>query len=208
MDENTWWRVRDQSLAIHARTAGFDLAVYNDYPADVQRALRKRAINAAMASIAEEFEDVSGIELTNVKQGVYVISLAPPLAVQYGKWWSPVLYIGIGNVFWRLESHFRDKLFNLMQSLSGATFDFAIAIPSMEGEAMYYKHVEHLMLKYFARRATETGKKLRYPILNSNAGADKAIENPDGWWSRPLKSAGKKRLWLISPTQHSDFQLD
>ena len=31
MKKNTWYPVKDQSLAIYARNAGFDLTVYSQY---------------------------------------------------------------------------------------------------------------------------------------------------------------------------------
>jgi hypothetical protein len=200
MQENTWYRVRNQSLAIATRNAGFDLAVWNDYSEPIQKEVKKRAIKDIILEIREAFESETELELGDLTQGIYVISLATPLTIQYQSKRSEVIYIGIGNVVSRIENHFENSLFDFMQSLSGANFDFQFACPKLKWHTDYYKHIEFLMLEYF-RNAAGT-----LPILNNNAGSDRAINHDDDWWSKPLKAAGKTPRWALTALPKSGFK--
>jgi hypothetical protein len=200
IEDNTWCWVRDQSLAIAARNAGFDLAVYNDYSPNVQEELRKRTIKAAMAEIRMAFECQTEAELSEITQGVYVISLAAPLTMQYKNKTSDVIYIGMGNIISRIESHLNNSLFDFMQSLSGAEFDFRFAKPKLPYHTDYYKHVEHLMLEYFEQSAGSL------PILNSNAGNNRSISHDDDWWIKPLRGNGRRPRWALTALPDSGFR--
>jgi hypothetical protein len=187
------------------RNAGFDLSVFSDYSREVQVEARKWAIKEAMYGIKEAFEEESGFTLSSISEGVYVISLSTPLAIKYQYRWSPVIYIGLGNIVSRIESHFNNSLFDVMESLSGANFDFAFACPHKPYHTDYYKHVEFCMLAYFNQKIGGLHKNRRFPILNKNAGSDRGINEDTEWWTTPLKATGKKPLWAFEPTEHSDF---
>jgi hypothetical protein len=92
-------------------------------------------------------------------------------------------------------------LFDFMQSLSGAEFDFKFARPKKAYKKTYYKHVEFEMLERF-RNA-----KGRYPLLNSNSGADQNIDcTEDIWWQGPLNGTGKRPRWALSALPSSGFK--
>jgi hypothetical protein len=200
IEENTWYNVRKQSLAVAARDAGFDLAIYNQYSEDVQAELRKRTVKSIMRQIAYAFAESTESELSELLRGVYVISLSSPLTLTYEKKNSEVIYIGLGNVISRVESHFKKSLFDFMQSLSGADFDFKFANPHRSHHTDYYKHVEFKMLEYFRASVGSL------PLLNSNAGSDRDIPADDEWWATPLKGAGKKPRWALTALKGSGFQ--
>lgn len=204
MQRNRWYNVPNQSLAIYARNAGFDLAVYDDYSKGVQEELRRRSINEALYEIEYACEE-QGFDFASVKDGVYVISLGNPLSIQYRHRSSQVIYIGIGNIKTRIKSHLERSLFDVMQSLSGSTFDFSFARPGLQGAAGYYKHVEYKMLEYFCEQYGGLGEKRRFPLLNKNAGSDKGFAGGTEWWKKPLKASGKKPRWKLSPTSFSEF---
>lgn len=204
MTRNMWYTVPNQSLAIYARNAGFDLAVYDDYSNRVQSELRRRSINEALDEIEWACEEL-GFDLADVKEGIYVISLSNPLSVAYRYRRSQVIYIGIGNIRSRIRSHFENSLFDVMQSLSGATFDFNFAWPGLQGASGYYKHVEWLMLEYFSVQCGGLSEKRRFPLLNTNAGCDRGFNGGGDWWKKPLKASGKKPRWELSPTSFSEF---
>src|SRR3546814_1501863 len=82
MKRNCWYSVPNQSLAIYARNAGFDLAVYSEYSKGVQAELRRRSINEALHEIEDACVE-QGFDLASVKDGVYVISLGNPLSINY-----------------------------------------------------------------------------------------------------------------------------
>ena len=204
MENNLWYSVRDQSLAIYARNAGFDLAVYDGYPETVQEVLRKRAIQEALGAIKEECGE-QDFEVADVRRGVYVIALSHPLSIQYRKWRSQVVYIGMGNILRRIKAHLEWTLFDFMRDLSGAEFDFHFACPALQGTANYYKHVEHLMLEYFNEQYGGIDDSRRFPILNKNRGSDQHFRGGTDWWKKPLKATGRKPLWELKPTDYSVY---
>jgi hypothetical protein len=105
----------------------------------------------------------------------------------------------------RIKAHFDHSLFDFMQSLSGANFDFHFAHPGRRGCADYYKHVEWQMLEYFKRNYGGLSENQPYPILNKNAGSKRKIDDQTLWWTKPLKNNGKTPRWAMSPTPKSDF---
>lgn len=195
MKEISWNAVRDQSLALAAREAGYDLTMYGDYPVAVQETLRFHSIRNVLKNLCDDFEDESGELLKDVKQGVYVICLSDPFTIQYGSKRSNVIYIGRGNILGRLKSHFENSLFDVMMSLAGANFDFYLAEPKDNNEDGYFKQLEHdLLYSFFCNIGDE-----KYPLLNKNAGTDLGLKLGRGW-NRPLKGSGKRPTWGITPT--------
>src|ERR1700674_2510719 len=138
MEKNTWYTVRGQSLAVYARNAGFDLAVYDKYSEEVQAELRDRSVKEALRAIDSACREQE-LDVYHVRRGVYVIALSNPLSMKYEHGRSQVIYIGMGNIMGRLKSHFNYKLFDFMLSLAGADFDFSVACPARPGAAQFYK---------------------------------------------------------------------
>ena len=190
-----WTPVRDQSLALASREAGYDLTMFEDYPVAVQETLRFHAIKNVLDNLCSDYEDITGQSLKDVKQGVYVICLSDPFTVQYGTKRSNVIYIGRGMITGRLKSHFENSLFDVMMSLAGANFDFYLAEPKDKNGDGYFKQLEHDLLDYFWERIGDE----TYPLLNKNAGTDIGLKLGAGW-NKPVKSSGKKPTWAISPT--------
>ena len=201
MAEIKWTAIRNQSLALAAREAGYDLTMFHDYSRETQAQLPKSAIRIAMRNLDWAYEEETDRDLSSVKKGVYVISISNPFTIQYDGRCSEIIYIGIGAVRGRLESHFKNSLFEFMMSVAGANFDFRICEPKRPGSAVYYKHIEYLLLNKFAERIGDGD----YPLLNKNAGSNKSIDNPDKGWDTPLKASGKKPIWQIEPTKHWAF---
>lgn len=205
MKTNSWYVARDQNLAMCARNAGFDLALYHTYSESVQKELRKRAIKEALHEIREACSE-QGCDLPEVKEGVYVISLSNPFSIKYRDARSQVIYIGLGNIVGRIESHFNHSLFDVMLDLLGANFDFHFALPKRKGRSHdYYKHVEHCMLEYFSKEYGGLDDKKRFPLLNKNAGSKKKYSEDSEWWKKPLKASGRKPHWELKPTENSYF---
>lgn len=190
-----WWKLKDQSLGLAAREAGYDLSMYLDYPISARQALKKAAIKNVMATILDDFDRQYGRELGSVKQGVYAISLSNPFTIRYAQETSDIIYIGRGNISGRLKSHFEKSLFDVMMSLAGSNFSFYLSEPIDEDGEGYFKQLEYNLLKEFSMKIGG-GK---YPILNKNAGSDQSLALGNGW-KMPLKKTGKRPTWLIEPT--------
>ena len=146
--------------------------------------------------------------LKDIRRGVYVICLSSPFAIKYPKGLSEIIYIGHGNVLRRLRSHFAHSLFPFMQSLSGTELDFFISEPRMRGGGVareYFKHVEYLLLDTFKNKFGGLEHETWFPLLDSNAGSKKRLDNGDGW-DKPLSRAGKTPRWALEPTKYWDFE--
>ncbi len=207
MESNTWYTVSKQSLALYARHAGFDLSVYNEYSPAVQQELRRRAVNEAMRAIELAFDEHK-FSLRTIKNGVYVITIANPLAIQYPSGQSQVLYIGRGDIYKRIKSHFERKLFEFMLSVGGAEFDFHFAKPARSGTPKYFEYIEQKMLEWFSDQHGENENQKCWPLLNRIAGAQKNYKDDStDWWKYPLRGTNKKPLWAMKPTKHNDFAL-
>lgn len=190
-----WTIVPGQSLALAAREAGYDLAMFEHYPDAVQSCLRSRAIKYVLRNLCDEYEEVSGKPLSEVKYGVYVICLSEPFTIQYEKAASNVIYIGRGVIANRLKSHFERSLFTVMMSLAGADFDFYLAEPRDINEQGYFKQLEHDLLANFKGRIGGVA----YPLLNKYAGSDQGLKLGTDW-NYPIKSQGKRPTWAIKLT--------
>lgn len=203
MQENTWIKIRNQSLARYTREAGYDLTVFNEYSETTRKELKKATISNAIYGIKYAFEELD-IDISSVNRGVYVIALSAPFTLQYSMAASPIIYIGMGNLMGRIKSHFENSLFDFMQSLSGTNFDFHFSLPMLDGHPDYYKHVEWQMLEGFSKKYGGNGVGL-YPILNKNAGSKRQIDDKNNWWFKPLKNSGSTPRWKLEPTDKSQF---
>ena len=203
MQENTWIKIRNQSLARYTREAGYDLTVFNEYSETTRKELKKAAISNAIYGIKYAFEE-QDIDISSVNKGVYAIALSAPFTLQYSMAASPIIYIGMGNLMGRIKSHFENSLFDFMQSLSGTNFDFHFSLPKLDGHPDYYKHVEWQMLEGFSKKYGGNGVGL-YPILNKNAGSKRQIDDKNNWWFKPLKNSGSTPRWKLEPTDKSQF---
>lgn len=195
-----WYpKIKDCSLALAVREAGFDLTMFYEYSAETQAEIKKRSIKNAMKNISDSFEWTTERRIHDIKQGVYVICLSNPFTISYNIGCSEILYIGIGQIYKRLESHFNNNLFEFMMSIAGANFDFYLTEPKGSPGDNYYKHIEYMLLEKFREKHNE------YPLLNTNAGSQKHFEEVGKGWDKPLKGSGKKPDWQIRPTKHCDF---
>ena len=170
-----WVKLRDYSLAWSTREAGFDLTMYEEYPKAVQEVLKKEAVKTATEYLEDEYEEKTGDNLKELAWGVHVIRLSSGFSIQYAKGIAPIVYIGRGSVGGRVKSHFGKKLFPLMQSLSGANFDFWITDP-------------------------KTGTREK-PLLNKNNGTDHGLILGQNW-DKPLGTKGQRPKWILNPTKH------
>lgn len=196
-----WYpKIRNQSLALAVREAGFDLTMFDQYAEETQIEIRKRAIKIVLRNISTEFLNTTEKELKDVRQGVYVICVSNPFTIGYEKGNSEIIYIGIGKIASRLESHFNNSLFDFMMSVAGANFDFYLTEPKGSPGDLYYKHIEYELLNKFWEKHGS------YPLLNTNAGSQKEFDGAGKGWDKPLKGSGKKPIWEIRATKHCDFK--
>ena len=201
-------RIHNSSLAKAVRQAGFDISIIDQYSENVKEEAIKESIKEILHIICDTYEAETGKEMTTIKKGVYVISLSNPFVIKYPKGYSDIIYIGQGNVYWRLKAHFEKTLFRLMQSLVGTNFDLLVCEPKRSGGGRannYYKHVEYLILEKFSTKFGGNSREDRFPLLNKNAGSDKELE-PGTGWEKPLSMRGKSRQWALSTTKNWNLE--
>jgi len=200
MSDIEWIRIEKLSLALSAQQAGFDLHQFHEYPKPMQSKIKKRIILEAQRDLKwwfeEEFE--YEIDLKSFKRCVYVIKLSRPFAIDYEEGISNVLYIGRGDAFDRIKSHYNKTLFDLFMSLSGAHFDFWICKPRKRNSESYYKKIEWKLLDDFKHKHDE------FPLLNKIAGTYTSSSLSDNW-DEPIKTMGYYPKWVLYPTHHSEF---
>ena len=201
IETHNWTMIKDQSLATAARQVGFDLAMYEQYPKKVKDELRKQSVKRALKNIEDAYEEATEEYLSDVIFGVYAIRLSKPLTVMYQLKPSQVVYIGRGNVSNRIKQHLNDKLFDFMQSLSGANFDFQIlnVVSSYESAQKLHKQIEYDLLKEFA--STVTGESRGFPLLNKNAGTSQNVDKGPKW-DHPLRKSSSGIEWELKPTDY------
>lgn len=204
MAQVSWTTINGVSLAIATRKAGFDLALYDKYSADVQKELRKRTIHKVMKFMDQQYEFETEEDFHDVNRAVYVICVGWPFTIDYKNSRSRVLYVGIGTARNRILNHFKREngLFDLMLSLQGVDFTFYISEPRAAGSKNLYKHIEFMLLERFA----ETNVGGDFPLLNKNAGSDKGSTVELEGWDKPLMQNGQRPQWVLTPTDHNkDF---
>ena len=217
-----WINLWSMSLATAARESGFDLAVYHEYSESTQLELRKRTIKKTISNICDEYKWATQQQfgeakaLESVQFGVYVIRLSSPFTVRYRipeiedgleiktvnfDGTSQIVYIGRGDVKTRLERHLKNKLFDFMQSLSGANFDFQILDPESNfvSKDDLHKQIENDLLLRFAE--TVTCREKGWPLLNKISGSDVGVEDCGKRWNYPLRRDVKLLEWAIEPTE-------
>lgn len=201
MTENKikWVKLKEYSLAWSAREAGFDLTMFEEYTSQVQDALKAAAVKIALEYLAEEYEEKTDLSLKDLNWGVYVIRMTSGMSIRYDEGVSPVIYIGRGSVGGRVKSHFSNKLFPMMQTLSGAQYDFWITDPKKgtrgRPSAKYHKQLEHDLLEKFEEKYGSL------PLLNKNRGTDCNEELGENW-DKPIRTRGQQPKWILEATKH------
>lgn len=93
--------------------------------------------------------DKAFIELACDSKSVYVIRLCRPFAVYYPNEFSPVTYIGRGDLKKRLTAHMKSWLKDISKSLDGACFEVAVSRPKAKNNIDFYKDVEADLISFF-----------------------------------------------------------
>ena len=209
-----WIRTDEIDFNMAARIEGFNLGMYEDYPKEVQETIKSRTINRIIKTLDYEWENKVychpnknrfSSKFSDVKRGIYVLSLSSGFAIEYPKGVSNVIYIGKGSSRGRIKSHLKTSLFDLYRSLNGINFRFHFSEPKKQKSPQYYEDVETDLLNEF-REIYGDDDELRYPILNYNSGRQHNKAHDHGKnWKAPLKNSGSKFNWEIRPTRKSGW---
>ena len=149
--------------------------------------------------IEDEYQRLSkgrskGGELSEIKNGCYIICVSNPFTISYNLKASKVVYIGRGNICTQIKGHYNRSLFDFMQCLAGTNFDFYFCEPKRKNAPKFYMQVEYYLLEEFKKSIGG----VEYPLLNKNKGnQQKNLAPPSKDWNKPLKNTGAKPLWKL-----------
>lgn len=188
------------SVFDEARDLGFDLRKFDNQDEDVQVSVRKASIDRVMRKVRESWDDEQHGRLSKrfseVRNGVYVISIGEGFGVAYSRGTSEVMYVGRGVFSNRIRSHLHNWIFDMSRSLRDVPFRFYMGAIGDGRNTESFKDFEHFMLDRFKEKFGEK------PLINKIAGREGHIEHEfSGTWNAPLDNRGKRYLWEIRPTE-------
>ena len=142
-----------------------------------------------------EYDEDRFTKLSEVNQGIYVITLADNLSIDYDGKPSPVIYIGRGQIRTRLYHHFTNWIKYFSDSLQGISFYLWMTEIKVKGSKKAFCEVESDLLDYFYN------KYQTWPMQNNQAGNchEKYHEYCDEW-NLPLRNPTNiQEGWCIRP---------
>lgn len=199
------WSMTDLiSVFDEARDLGFDLRKFDRQDEEVQASVRKASVDRIMRKVRDTWDDdrfgPSAKRFSDVRNGVYVISIGEGFGVRYGRGVSEVMYIGRGVFSNRIRSHLQNWIFDMSRSLKDVPFRFYMAAVGDKRSPESFKDFEHFLLDRFHEKFDEK------PLVNRIAGREGHIQHTyEGRWDVPLQKRGKRYLWEIRPTEKNTW---
>ncbi|WP_157076495.1 hypothetical protein [Brevundimonas vesicularis] len=197
-----WARSDLISVSDEARDLGFDLRKFDRQDDEVQASVRKASIDRVMQKVREAWDEAQEERkpkrFSEVRNGVYVISIGDGFGVSYAKGVSEVMYIGRGVFSNRIRSHLHNWIFDMSRSLRDVSFRFYMGAIGDGRNVDAFKDFEHFLLDEFRAKFGEK------PLVNKYAGREGHIDHQyNGEWNAPLDNRGKRYLWSIRPTERN-----
>ncbi|WP_139274579.1 hypothetical protein [Roseovarius azorensis] len=200
------------SIESHLKAAGlsFDALdiVEKTFKVNGVQKLRGKVVGRLGSELRREYANQNGEKDINaVSTGCYCIGIGGEYQIRYSDGFaSRVVYIGSGNVYGRLKSHLKDKLFDFAHAMRGIPLTFHIA--DLRESKLDHKNLEQMLLDKFK---SNSGGSL--PLLNKNNAVNKAMDSPSesklkAGWDKPLhKDKGKQvAKWLIEPRNFDEWK--
>ena len=192
----------------YANELGFNLRTIDDsgLSADIRETIDGKIRNQIMYYLDEVWSEQSESRkpLSEITQGVYVITLSDNLSIDYNGALSKVLYIGRGRIRSRIYNHLKLWVRYLSDSLRDISLDFWMAEIRVNGNKYAFKEVESDLLNSFYERFN------RYPLQNKKSGDyhEKNHEYHDNW-SAPLRNPSNiQRGWAIRPLKSNPWAIE
>ena len=142
-------------------------------------------------------------EFSKVKKGVYVISLASNIAIDYDGKNSQVLYIGRGALKQRFSAHLKKWVPAITSSIYDFGLYFWMTEIKKQGNAHLFKEVESDLIEAF-RDEFRT-----LPLQNSiNGKSHNKFHNYENGWKKPFwRSQRLKNGWAIKPLENNPWAM-
>ena len=160
------------------------------------------------SNILKDLDEIWSVQFTSslasVKQGIYVITIADSLSIDYDNQPSKVLYIGRGQLRSRINCHLKYWLKNLSDSLQDISIQIWMTEIKVRGNKGAYKEVETDLLSHFYSKFDV------YPLQNAKSGDlhDKYHEYCEDW-NLPLRNPSNiNNGWSIKPLEGNPWYFE
>jgi len=191
-----------------AKEFGVDIATLADYanPFEAFPWLESKVRFRILENIADEWNEnkLEGMrEFSEVRKGVYVITLASNISIDYSGKPSQVLYIGRGA----LKQRFSEHLKRWIPAITKSIYDFGLIFWMTEirkaGSGDLFKEVESDLLVEFK---DEYG---RVPLQNKIRGKiNEKLHSYENGWKKPFwKNKKLKSGWAIRPLEKNPWKM-
>jgi len=197
-----WMIQKGYYIESHLKSEGigfeaFDIINKSDKKAGNK--IRKKIISRFMRHLRSDFlESYNGVDIINIKHGVYCIAVGSGFEILYKNRESRILYIGSGGVYSRIKSHLSGKLFDFVRDLKTIPLRFYICdLTDFENGKDIQRSLEYALLMKFREDVDDN-----LPLLNKRSAPNKI---PNCNFSRNLyrpiqRDKGPRTTqWLIKP---------
>ncbi|MDK9779718.1 MULTISPECIES: hypothetical protein [unclassified Vibrio] len=146
-------------MGINLRTLSYD-----NVKEDVWDWIDSKIRSKIMSELDYVWKDEFETSLSSVNQGIYVITIAENLSIDYEGKPSKVLYIGRGQLRARIGNHLKFWLRNLSDSLQDIAIHVWMTEVKVRGNSDAYKDVESDLISHFYEKFG------MYPLRNAKFG--------------------------------------
>lgn len=162
-----WTSTEPISIRKYASDCGFNLLTLDilKVPDDQRKWIEKKVVTSILADVDAAWAKAEwAAPLSQVEKGVYVITMAGNLCIEYKVRPSQVLYIGRGKLRNRLYGHMKNWITYFTESLQDIRFRFWMTEIKVPGSANAFKEVESDLICRFQEKFGE------FPLLNHKNG--------------------------------------
>ena len=194
-------------ISEYANDLGFNLRTIDGsgIPQEIRETIDKKIRNRIMNYLDEVWNEQSesNKSLSEVYQGVYVITLSDNLSIDYNGFPSKVLYIGRGKTRSRINNHLKLWVRHLSDSLQDISLDIWMAEILVSGNKNAFKEVESDLLSTFHDKFNCN------PLQNSKLGDyHEKIHNYHDEWGAPLRNPTNiQNGWSIKPLKNNPWAI-
>ncbi len=199
----SWVKSEIISIRDYANSAGFNLNAIDlrKLPPDRRDWIEKVVVDSIIYDLDECYAGEKYSSLSEVKQGLYIISFADDLCIQYPDDYSQVIYLGRGAIRTRIKKHLKTWILNFSESLQDIRFQFWMSEVRTKGGRRAFVEAESDFLEYFYE------KNGSYPILNKISGSshEKSHTYSKGSYTPFRKPKELSSGWALSPMPDNDW---
>lgn len=199
-----WTKSKPVSIRDYGNACGFNLITIDimQLPEEQKQWIEKKIVSSILADLDQTWEeDEWPSPLYDIEKGVYVITIAGNICINYKGGESQVVYIGRGKTRSRIYSHLRNWVSYFSESLQDISFCFWMTEIKVQGSLNAFMDVESELIRRFNTRFGE------YPILNFKAGKKFEVEHSfDRTLTKPLRNLPRiKTGWKIKPMPENEW---